>query len=309
MTDNNIIRPLILKQLLIFILIWIGLTIVGYTIMGGLANILGIHDLPYLFEEMKKGNFLDQINSIKILSGVAHIFSYLVPALVFAFYVHKKQAYQFLYLHKPPKLLNIPLTLGIILLAFPLVSIIYYINMQVIPETWVAEETLEFQKLLLGMNSPTDLILNLLVVGLIAGVGEELVFRGIFQRLFSQYYNNRIIGIWVAALIFSFIHFQPEGFVPRALLGALFGYLLLWTGNLWIPIIGHITFNSSQVLIQYLLQHTQDSTTLEELEYFPIIPTIISTIITVVLVLILIRINKANQIRLIDNNQDHELKN
>ncbi|MCP4439828.1 MAG: CPBP family intramembrane metalloprotease [Aureispira sp.] len=300
MDHKEKIRPLILKQLIIFILMWLGFTVIGYIIMGALANALGIHDLKYLFEEMQKGNFLDQINSIKILSGVAHVFSYLVPALFFATYVYKKQAYKFLYLDKPPKLLNIPLTLAIVVLVFPLVSIIYYINMQLVPSGWIAEETLELQKLLLKMNTPTDLILNLVVVGLIAGIGEELVFRGVLQRLFSEYSNNRIIGIWVAAILFSMIHFQPEGFVPRALLGALFGYMLIWTGNLWVPILGHITFNSSQVLVQYVMLQSEKDMSLEELEYFPIVPTIISTIITVVLVLILIRINKDNAIRLTD---------
>lgn len=309
MSNNKAIRPIVLKQLITFILIWLGCMILGLVLRDSLAPLMGIGDLSHFFEELKKGNFEDLINPFKILLGLLNFCTYLLPAFIFAFYLHKKQAAKFLYLHKAPKLLNIPLTIAIVILAFPLASIIYYLNMQMISQDLIAEEMLSLQKILLKMNNPTDLILNLIVIGLIAGIGEELVFRGIFQRLFSQYYNNQVIGIWIAAIIFSLIHFQPEGFIPRALLGALFGYLLVWTGNLWVPIIGHITFNSSQILAQYVFLQAAQNKSLEELEFFPIIPTIISTIITVVLVLILIKINKSNQIRLIDNHQDHEFKN
>ena len=45
---------------------------------------------------------------------------------------------------------------------------------------------------------------------------------------------------------------QFYGFVPRLLLGAFFGYLLLWSGNLWLPILAHFTNNLMTILFYYL---------------------------------------------------------
>jgi membrane protease YdiL (CAAX protease family) len=63
--------------------------------------------------------------------------------------------------------------------------------------------------------------------------------------------GNAIPAIWIAGLIFSAIHLQFEGFLPRLLLGAVLGYLFYWSRNLWIPILAHFVFNASQVLAQY----------------------------------------------------------
>ena len=63
--------------------------------------------------------------------------------------------------------------------------------------------------------------------------------------------KNSHIAIWLTALIFSFIHFQFQGFFPRLFLGAGLGYLFVWTRNLWIPIIAHLAYNGGQILLQY----------------------------------------------------------
>jgi len=49
----------------------------------------------------------------------------------------------------------------------------------------------------------------------------------------------------------SLMHWQFEGFFVRQLLGALFGYLLYWSGSLWLPIIVHFVFNGLQIVAQY----------------------------------------------------------
>jgi CAAX amino terminal protease family. len=66
--------------------------------------------------------------------------------------------------------------------------------------------------------------------------------------------KNHHVAIWVSAFIFSAFHVQFFGFVPRMLLGALFGYLYVWSGSLSISIIGHFVNNGFSVLMMYLNQ-------------------------------------------------------
>ena len=80
-----------------------------------------------------------------------------------------------------------------------------------------------------------------------AGLSEEILFRGTLQQLFLSSGLNRHLAIWITSIIFSAIHMQFFGFVPRLLLGAYFGYLLWWSRSLWLPVIIH-AFNNSIVV-------------------------------------------------------------
>lgn len=106
-------------------------------------------------------------------------------------------------------------------------------------------------KLLLGDTSLGGLLSGILIVGVFGPVAEEIFFRGGLQR--SLYGKNPVKAIWWSALIFSLLHFQMYGFVPRFLLGLWFGYLYYWTGSLWPSIIAHTLNNSVTVLGQWLV--------------------------------------------------------
>ena len=102
--------------------------------------------------------------------------------------------------------------------------------------------------LMAGCTIPS-LIVSVLIVGVMAGFTEELFFRGGMQRIMTLGgKTNKHVAVWAVAIIFSLIHFQLFGFVPRMLLGAFFGYLLVWSGSVWVPMIVHMTNNSLVVL-------------------------------------------------------------
>lgn len=103
-------------------------------------------------------------------------------------------------------------------------------------------------KILLGDGSMGTFILSILIVGILAGFSEEIFFRGALQRLLASGGIGGQSAIWIAAFIFSATHLQFYGFFPRLLLGAYFGYLLYWTGCLWIPIIVHIANNALYIV-------------------------------------------------------------
>jgi membrane protease YdiL (CAAX protease family) len=104
---------------------------------------------------------------------------------------------------------------------------------------------------LLVMKGPEELLFNLLVVAALPAVGEELLFRGLVQRSVERWSGRSHLAVWITAVVFSAVHMQFEGFLPRLLLGAALGYLFLWTRNLWAPIVAHFVFNGAQVVAQY----------------------------------------------------------
>lgn len=114
-----------------------------------------------------------------------------------------------------------------------------------------AEELTEF---LTTFSSPGEFLFAFFIIAVLPGIGEELVFRGLLQPQLQRATGNAHVAIWISAILFSAFHMQFFGFVPRALLGALFGYLYLWSGNLLIPIIGHFVNNGFMVLMLYLRQ-------------------------------------------------------
>lgn len=99
-----------------------------------------------------------------------------------------------------------------------------------------------------------DFMLGFLLIAILPAIGEELAFRGMLQPALTRATGNAHVAIWVTAIIFSAFHFQFLGFVPRMLLGAMFGYMMHWSGNLWIPVIAHFVNNGASVILIYLHQ-------------------------------------------------------
>lgn len=108
-------------------------------------------------------------------------------------------------------------------------------------------------KFLTQFSSPERFIVGVLVVAVVPAVAEELFFRGVIQRNLVQWVSPHV-GIWLAAAIFSAIHFQFFGFFPRFVLGLVLGYLYFWSGNILVSMAAHFTQNGFQLLLLYLQQ-------------------------------------------------------
>ncbi|MHA7877441.1 MAG: CPBP family intramembrane glutamic endopeptidase [Bacteroidota bacterium] len=124
-------------------------------------------------------------------------------------------------------------------------------------EAWAQEKEAVLQRitiLVTSFHSLAELGIGILVIGIIPAIGEELLFRGLVQTIFHQLTNNIHLAIGMSALVFSTIHFQFYGLVPRLLLGALFGYIYGWTRNLLFPIVAHWFNNTLTLLLCFLYQ-------------------------------------------------------
>ena len=103
----------------------------------------------------------------------------------------------------------------------------------------------------LNTSSVGMMFVNLFVIALLPAVGEEMMFRGWLQRVLGKSVNYHT-AIWVSAFVFSAIHFQFYGFIPRMLIGAALGYLYYYTGSLWASIVAHFTNNALAVVTAFM---------------------------------------------------------
>ena len=118
-------------------------------------------------------------------------------------------------------------------------------------EQWMREAedaAAELQERFLSGTSYLDLIINIVIMAITPAICEELLFRGVLQNQLEKWFKNAHIAVWVAAIIFSAIHFQFYGFLPRMVLGAALGYLLVYGKSLWLPIVAHCVNNSLAVI-------------------------------------------------------------
>ena len=233
--------------------------------------------------------------------GLNHLFTFLLPGFATVYILYRtyrqglipKTWLDYLDVRKWPSWRLIGWSvLGMVLIA-PLVVFLYQIN-QLIPLPdglqFMEEQTEEAIKGLMQMDTPWELLANLLVVALLPAIGEELVFRGILQKQLGRFMLRPWHAILLAAAIFSFIHMQFGGFLPRWLLGIVLGWLYWRTGNLWVSIIAHFFNNGIQVVAQYLFAQQISSIDLNE---DPNVPWYAALISVILVYLVYIQFEKA----------------
>jgi len=203
----------------------------------------------------------ENISFLKFMQIIQSIGLFIIPSLLLAI-LFGDNISSYLKLDRKPYQTSIVLSIIIVCIASPFINFVGEINsnMTLPPalssiEQWMreSEDTAEqLTKLFLKTDTIWGLLFNILMIGVIPAVGEELLFRGVIQRIFSEWTKNVHWGVWISAILFSALHFQFYGFIPRAILGAIFGYLLVWSGNLWLPVLAHFINNTVAVIAYYL---------------------------------------------------------
>lgn len=148
--------------------------------------------------------------------------------------------------------------IGVMLLALPAVNFLGELNRNVQFPTgiakWMKEQEAEAAKTikaLLSKHTIKDLLLNVLCIAGLAAVGEELLFRGVAQRLLIKMFKNPWAGIIVAAFLFSAMHIQFYGFLPRFVLGILLGAIYWYSGSLWAAMLAHFVYDAFLIVLVY----------------------------------------------------------
>lgn len=244
------------KLLMLVLLIFSGLLL--FTLFGMLlaTPFLGT---SYMENPTGSGNFEDPVvlAGLKYFQIISQLGLFILPAFFFTLLVtRERKSYLFLQ-HTAP----LPSILGaaLMLLALPLINGLSALNQQLeLPasmagiEEWMRlseDSALRLEEAFIVNPSVVSLLVNILMMALLPALGEELLFRGIGFRLLRDITKSSHAAIWISAAVFSFIHFQFYGFLPRLMMGVLFGYLLLWSGSLWVPMIAHFVNNVAVVFV------------------------------------------------------------
>lgn len=195
--------------------------------------------------------------AIRIGAVLQDVLAFIIPAVVTALLVTRKPA-ELLCLSTKPSVASLLLVAIIAFVSIPAQEAVIYWNYNIsLPESMANFEAIARQfeanasdsiKLLLGDTSIAALIVNVLIIGIFAGFSEEILFRGCYLRLLTTGGSKLHQYVWATAFVFSALHFQLFGFVPRMLLGAYFGYLLIWTGSIWVPVFAHVLNNTMYVI-------------------------------------------------------------
>ncbi|TND07786.1 MAG: metal-dependent membrane protease [Bacteroidetes bacterium] len=160
---------------------------------------------------------------------------------------------------KRPQLLLLLLSVLMVLTAAPGDDWVYAINRALLPPEVIKAESEGMDGVveLLAMPGPMDLFFNLLVMGFVTAVCEELFYRGAVQRLIFQWSKKLHFAVWITAALFAFMHYNLSAFIPRCLLGALLGYLCVWGGSLWLSIAAHFANNAFFLVYYYWSQRSE----------------------------------------------------
>ncbi len=204
------------------------------------------------------GNPLE-LNSMKFSQLILSFFAFLLPPLVCGYLWYDKplEAYS---LQRLPDLKQVVLAVFLIFSISPFINLLSYINEQMVLPGFLSGLENQFREMedkageltrqMLDVGTVSGLMFNLLVMAAMPALGEELLCRGALQNIFSEK-TNKYAAVWIVGIIFSLIHFQMYGFLPRMVLGALLGYLLVWSRSLWLPVFIHFINNATVVLSSF----------------------------------------------------------
>jgi membrane protease YdiL (CAAX protease family) len=244
-----------LKLILLLCLCLISLVI--FSVIGGLlaATVYGFNP-----SEINNLGDIKIVKGMKLLQLFSALGLFIVPPLVYGLFTSNNPIKN-LGLSKSNSPFNYLLVLVLMVVLTPFLSWIIELNANMVfpdflsgVETWMraSESKAEvLTKAFLTFDGIGSLVFVMLIVVVVPALGEELLFRGVLQKIMISWTKNPHAGIWIAAFLFSALHLQFFGFFPRLLLGALFGYLFLWSNSLWLPILGHFINNGSVVMASY----------------------------------------------------------
>ncbi len=290
MTENeSYYRPqrhYLLSLIYILILTGLGFVLIGPFIgifvsllfyPGGMEDFIGKLQHPAAFPEMKFYLFFVQATGTLvglILTPLIILKRYQTPIRDF-FRIHLAELQPFL------------VTAFIVIAFVGLNSVFaewnYYFDFPDAFESWARareDAAAEITQALTSLSNGTELMIALLVIAVLPAIGEEIVFRGLVQNELYRGTRNVHASIWIGAILFSAIHLQFYGFLPRLLLGALFGYLYYWSGNLWIAIFAHFVNNALSVVAMYYYHQGAFEFDLESPEALPMPAVISSAVLT-----------------------------
>jgi membrane protease YdiL (CAAX protease family) len=208
----------------------------------------------------------------KLIQIMGSLGTFIIPAFLFS-YLFAGDFFSYYGFRDPAGKLAIALIVVMMVSVIPFINYLAEINMRMEFPIRVVDRILrslegEAEKIMRAFTATRNiwgLLVNLLMIGILAAVGEELIFRGLLQRLLTDLVKNVHIAIIITAILFSAFHFQFFSFLPRFILGMILGYLMVLGRSIWFPIIAHFVNNAMGVIYYYFNSRGSADDMLEEI--------------------------------------------
>ena len=198
-----------------------------------------------------------EVRFLRFLLILQEFCIFLIPGIIILFMLKSVEKIGLADLQMP-QIKDVILVAILTLCILPIISFAGQINSALYLPDWLSgmqkwivekeDNATRIIDILMKNNTLSGLSFNFFVIAILPAIGEELIFRGVFQRILTQLFKSGHLAIWVTAFFFSAIHFQFFGFLPRFILGLVFGYLFFWSGRLWLPVISHFLNNLVSVI-------------------------------------------------------------
>ena len=250
--------------LMVMLFLFIG-GIIGMLLLGivfGIVQFAAGYDIMTMMQGLSESSTVAERNMARVAQGISHIFMFLVPALVaLVFYQNGRRNAGFSHFswtsdlnwNTAPKFNWLVLGFFLLLVSLPFVHYSYGLNKGLPLPDWMRNSEADINAALKGflkMDGIGELLLNVFIVAVLPAIGEELLFRGVIQKQFMRKMSPWV-SIILAGALFSAIHMQFEGFLPRWIMGIVLGWLFWKSQNIWVPIVAHFLNNGLQVLGSY----------------------------------------------------------
>ena len=190
------------------------------------------------------------VNYLKLMQLFSAIGLFITPTLLYAYLTRFE--FKFLKINRQ----DVILVITIMMLITPFIGLLLEWNRMIVFPEWLLKidaNTEDIVAAFLKMGTVWDLFYTILVMAVAPAIGEELLFRGYLQQKISNWLASPHISILMTAFLFSAIHFDLQGIVPRFVLGVLLGYLFYWSNSLWLPILAHFINNTQAIIFSYPL--------------------------------------------------------
>lgn len=280
-------RPLLISASPIFKIAYLFLfLLIGIFIAGIFAGLILM--IPGI-------NEYGEISGIYVNTIVQSVFAIALPAYLIVAWTNHKPVYYLKIINDGKLPSKMIFALLVFMVSYFFASFLAQLNKgMILPEIMknieemmrsMEDAALETTDMLLSGKSLGSLIMNLVVVAGFAAISEELFFRGALQQFIYEKLKNDHVSIWLTALVFSLVHFQFYGFLPRLFLGAILGYLFNYTQNLWAPILFHFLNNATVIILNFFWSDREWYKNLEETSVTPVFTgiAIVSLVLTIAL--------------------------
>ena len=213
------------------------------------------------------------LNFMRLTQIVNQLGFFVIPPLLLA-WISESSPKKFLGFSKP-KAIHLLITVALVAAAGPSIGALIEWNERLVLPGWLsgiehwmrnAENTAAgLTERLLEIKTTGGLVINIVMIGLLPAIGEELLFRSAFIGIFRKICKGIHLPVILSAVIFSALHLQFFGFFPRLMLGIAFGYLFVWSGSIWVPALAHFINNTTVVVASYLFSRGAISVGAEDL--------------------------------------------